>query len=141
MLELTEGILVEDREASLSVLTDLKQLGIKLAMDDFGTGFSSLNELHRFPLDAVKIDPSFVASITSAGAGSPVATAVLHMAHALGLLVVAEGVERVEQYDGLAELRCDQAQGLLLAAPGTPEEIEKQWLIAGHVEIDGRRRP
>jgi diguanylate cyclase (GGDEF)-like protein/PAS domain S-box-containing protein len=132
-LELTEGILVEDRETSLAVLTDLKELGLSLAMDDFGTGFSSLNELHRFPLDAVKIDPSFVASLDADGDGSPVATAVLHMAHALGLYVIAEGVEKRAQLDGLLELRCDLAQGELLAPPGPPDEIERRFLVPGRI--------
>jgi EAL domain-containing protein (putative c-di-GMP-specific phosphodiesterase class I) len=128
MLELTEGVLVEDRDASLEVLKQLKALGTQLAVDDFGTGFSSLNELHRFPLHAVKIDPSFVASLEADGGGSPVATAVLHMAHALGLVVVAEGVERSVQQEGLSALRCDAAQGNLYAPAGPPDEVESRWL-------------
>jgi diguanylate cyclase (GGDEF)-like protein len=130
VLELTEGVLIEDRDASLAVLRDLKALGAGLAIDDFGTGFSSLNELHRFPLDAVKIDPSFVASLQADGSGSPVATAVLHMAHALGLLVVAEGVESAGQHEGLQALQCDNAQGFHLARPAPPDELEDLWRAA-----------
>jgi diguanylate cyclase (GGDEF)-like protein/PAS domain S-box-containing protein len=130
VLELTEGILIEDRDASLALLNDLKSLGVRLAIDDFGTGFSSLNELHRFPLDTVKIDPSFVDSLEADGAGSPVVTAVLHMAHALGLRVVAEGVERADQHAGLQKLLCDQAQGFLFAVPAPPDELEERWLSA-----------
>jgi EAL domain-containing protein (putative c-di-GMP-specific phosphodiesterase class I) len=137
VLELTESVLIEDRDAALGILNDLKALGVHLAIDDFGTGFSSLSELHRFPLDTVKIDPSFVESLTSDGSGSPVATAVLHMAHALGLLVVAEGVERAEQLEGLRELQCDQAQGFLIARPAPAAELEDRWL---RVPAAGGRR-
>ncbi len=113
VLELTESILIDDREATLDVLEDLKALGVKLAIDDFGTGFSSLNYLHRFPVDIVKIDRSFVSNLQANGDGSPVATAVMHMAHALGLLAAAEGVEEAQQLAGLRQLGCDIAQGFL----------------------------
>jgi diguanylate cyclase (GGDEF)-like protein/PAS domain S-box-containing protein len=126
-LDLDERVLVEDRDTSYRVLSELKDLGVALSIDDFGTGFSSLNELHRFPLDAVKIDPSFVASLRADGHGSPVATAVLHMAHALELIVVAEGVERADQDAGLRALRCERAQGIYYAAPAAPDDLEPAW--------------
>ena len=126
-LELTEGALIAERDATLRVLAALKDIGVRLAIDDFGTGFSSLSELHRFPIDTVKIDRSFVKDLTADGTGSPVTTAVLHMAHALGLLVVAEGVERPEQHLGLRALQCDQAQGFLFARPGPPDELDRAW--------------
>jgi len=113
VLEITESILIDDREATLDVLTELKRLGILLAIDDFGTGFSSLNYLHRFPVDIVKIDHAFVTNIGPRGTGSPVATAILHMAHALGLTAAAEGVEDPGQLAGLRALGCDLAQGFL----------------------------
>jgi diguanylate cyclase (GGDEF)-like protein/PAS domain S-box-containing protein len=130
VLELTESILIDDRDATLDVLTDLKDLGVKLAIDDFGTGFSSLNYLHRFPVDIVKIDRTFVTNIQENGEGSPVATAVMHMAHALGLTAAAEGVEETHQLAGLRALNCDLGQGFLFAKARPPEEIE-QLLLSG----------
>lgn len=141
VLELTEGMLIEDRDAVVGVLRDLKALGVGLALDDFGTGFSSLNELHHFPLDAVKIHPSFVESLRADGSGSPVATAVLHMAHALGLLVVAEGVERSRQHAGLQILACDQAQGFHYARPAPPDELEATWMTAERPRAAGGTTP
>lgn len=120
VIELTESVLIDDRDATLETLIDLKALGVKLAIDDFGTGFSSLNYLHRFPVDIVKIDRSFVVNLQATGAGSPVATAILHMARALGVIAAAEGVEEPEQLAGLRVLDCDLAQGFLFteAVPG-----------------------
>ncbi len=128
VLELTESILIDDREATLDVLTDLKALGVKLAIDDFGTGFSSLNYLHRFPVDVVKIDRAFVTNIGPAGVGSPVATAILHMAHALGLTTAAEGVEDEGQLAGLRALGCDLAQGFLFARALPAEDLQRMLL-------------
>ncbi len=125
VLELTESILIDDREATLDVLEDLKALGVKLAIDDFGTGFSSLNYLHRFPVDIVKIDRSFVSNLQADGDGSPVATAVMHMAHALGLLAAAEGVEEEQQLAGLRVLDCDIAQGFLFAKGVPARDFEE----------------
>jgi EAL domain-containing protein (putative c-di-GMP-specific phosphodiesterase class I) len=128
MLELTEGSLIAERDATMRVMSELKDVGVRLAIDDFGTGFSSLSELHRFPVDTVKVDPSFVEDLTANGGGSPVTTAVLHMARALGLVVVAEGVERPEQHQGLRAMHCHLAQGFLFARPAPPDEIEREWL-------------
>lgn len=115
VLELAESVLIDDRDATLDVLTELKTIGVLLAIDDFGTGFSSLNYLHRFPVDIVKVDRTFVTNLRADGEGSPVATAIMHMAHALGLTVAAEGVEEAQQLDGLRVLGCDQAQGFLFS--------------------------
>jgi EAL domain-containing protein (putative c-di-GMP-specific phosphodiesterase class I) len=123
-LELTESILIDDAEATLEVLNELKALGVKLAIDDFGTGFSSLSYLHRFPVDIVKVDRTFVKDVQVTGDGSPVAAAVMHMSRALGLRTAAEGVEEPEQLDGLRALGCDLAQGFLFARPIPSEELE-----------------
>jgi diguanylate cyclase (GGDEF)-like protein/PAS domain S-box-containing protein len=123
VLELTESILIDDAEATLAVLQDLKQLGVKLAIDDFGTGYSSLSYLHRFPVDIVKIDRAFVEPLRADGEGSPVATAVLHMARALGLAAAAEGVEHPDQLAGLRAIGCDFAQGFLFARPVPADAI------------------
>jgi diguanylate cyclase (GGDEF)-like protein/PAS domain S-box-containing protein len=114
-LELTESILVEDADAALGVLRQLKALGVRLAIDDFGTGYSSLGYLHRFPFDIVKVDRQFVVPLDADGNGSAVATAVMHMARALGLATVAEGVEEPHQLAGVRALGCDQAQGFFFA--------------------------
>ena len=118
VLDLTEEVLMDDREATLDVLTDLKEIGVRLALDDFGTGFSSLNYLHRFPVDVVKVDRTFVTNLGPTGEGSPVATAIMNMAHALGLAAAAEGVESDDQLAGLRALGCDLAQGFRFAHPG-----------------------
>jgi diguanylate cyclase (GGDEF)-like protein/PAS domain S-box-containing protein len=120
VLELTESLLIDDSDAALAVLRQLKALGVQLAIDDFGTGYSSLGYLHRFPFDIVKVDREFVASLGPDGEGSAVAAAVMHMARALCLETVAEGVESAEQLDGLRALGCDMAQGFYFseAVPG-----------------------
>jgi len=111
VIELDESVLIDDREATLEVLTHLREMGIRIAIDDFGTGFSSLSYLHRFPVDIVKIDQSFVVNLQTDGSGSPVVTAIIHMAHALDIVAAAEGVEEPQQLAGLRELGCDRAQG------------------------------
>jgi diguanylate cyclase (GGDEF)-like protein/PAS domain S-box-containing protein len=125
LLELTESLLIEDRETTLELLTDLQDLGVKLAIDDFGTGFSSLNFLHRFPVDIVKIDRSFLKNLRADGSGSPVATATIDMAHALGLTTAAKGVEHDGQLAGLRVLDCDLAQGFLIAEALPADAMEE----------------
>jgi diguanylate cyclase (GGDEF)-like protein/PAS domain S-box-containing protein len=115
IVELDESVLSDDREATLDVLNQLRALGVKVAIDDFGTGFSSLSYLHRFPIDIVKIDPSFVVNLDSDGGGSPVVTAIVHMAHALDIIAAAEGVEQPHQLTALRQLGCDRAQGFLFS--------------------------
>jgi len=122
-LELTESVLIDDAEATLLILQQLKELGVKLAIDDFGTGYSSLSYLHRFPVDIVKIDRSFVTPLRADGSGSAVATAVMHMAKALSLTTCAEGVEEPEHLDALRALGCDWAQGFLFSKAVPSEEF------------------
>ncbi|MEZ5145067.1 MAG: EAL domain-containing protein [Acidimicrobiales bacterium] len=123
LLEVTESVLVDDAEAALGILGQLKALGVRLAIDDFGTGFSSLSYLHRFTVDIVKIDRSFVTPLGADGDGSPIAVAVMHMARALGLTTCAEGVETGDQLAGLRRLGCDWAQGFWFAEPLLSEEL------------------
>jgi EAL domain-containing protein (putative c-di-GMP-specific phosphodiesterase class I) len=104
-------------EATDAPLHRLKQFGLELAIDDFGTGYSSLSYLHRFPVGMVKLDKAFVHGITADGEGSPIARAVIQMAHALGITATAEGVESAEQLEGLRRLGCDWVQGFHLARP------------------------
>ncbi|HWI21515.1 MAG TPA: EAL domain-containing protein, partial [Baekduia sp.] len=116
-LELTETGPIRDDSVALRVLTDLKRRGVQLAVDDFGTGYSSLHALRCLPFDVVKIDRSFIESIHTSSRDSAMVAAVIDLAHALGLSVVAEGVEHQVQADLLTELGCDCAQGFHLAMP------------------------
>jgi diguanylate cyclase (GGDEF)-like protein/PAS domain S-box-containing protein len=135
--EITESILMDDVDLAISVLTDLRALGVRLAIDDFGTGYSSLGYLRRFPVDIVKLDRAFVAGLGSDTADDAIAAAVINLGHALGLSVIAEGVETEEQLTILRALRCDRAQGYLWSAPQTPEALA-QWIAAkpsGQLEL------
>jgi len=117
LLEITESVLMEESSAPDAVLESLHRLGPRLALDDFGTGYSSLSRLKRFPLDALKIDRAFVAGVHEDTDDAAIVKATIDMAHAIGLLVVAEGVETAAQRDALRALGCDRAQGFLLARP------------------------
>ena len=123
VLEVTEGILVEDADRAMSVLGDLKALGVRLALDDFGTGYCSLSYLQRFPIDIVKIDQTFVANLGHDPVGSAIAASVTSLAHVLGMTVTAEGVETEEQRDEVVAIGCDLAQGFLYARPLTSLEL------------------
>ena len=117
VLELTESVLMDEVSEAAPVLRHLKEAGVQIAIDDFGTGYSSLSYLHRFPVDQVKLDRSFVAGINADGEGSPIARAVINMAHALNISVTAEGVETEAQMLGLRELGCERAQGFFFGRP------------------------
>jgi EAL domain-containing protein (putative c-di-GMP-specific phosphodiesterase class I) len=114
-LELTESILVRDAEDALQRLHALSRLGVRLAIDDFGTGYSSLGYLKRFPLDKLKIDRSFISGLPTAESDAAIVRAILQMADALGLKVVAEGVETEAQRAFLQACGCDGFQGWLYA--------------------------
>jgi len=116
-LEITESALVGDAESTLEVLTRLKDFGIRIELDDFGTGYSSLTYLRRFPIDAVKIDRSFVSGLVTSPEDSAIVGAVISMGRSLGLHVIAEGVETSAQAEELAALGCGLAQGFLFARP------------------------
>jgi diguanylate cyclase (GGDEF)-like protein len=115
--ELTESMLMADPEAAVATLKELKGLGMRLSVDDFGTGYSSLAYLKRFPLDALKIDRTFVRDLPGDTDDAAITRAVIGLAHSLGLAVVAEGVETVEQLRVLEEYGCDQIQGYYIARP------------------------
>ena len=120
-LELTESVLMEDSALTISILGSLRTLGVRIAIDDFGTEYSSLAYLRRFPVDTLKIDQSFVRSMQSDDtADETLIVAIVAMAHALGILTVAEGVETEEQADRVSSLGCDEAQGYLFSARCPP---------------------
>ena len=128
-LELTEGMLMERTESIVATLRDLKALGVRLAIDDFGTGYSSLSYVHRFPIDSLKIDRSFVSSMGPNGEGSVIVRAIIDLAHNLHLDVIAEGVETDEQWANLRTLGCDYGQGFLFSRPVDAESARA--LLAG----------
>ena len=122
-LELTESMLIENDQHAEETLNDLKKLGISIAIDDFGTGYSSLSYLHRFPIDALKIDRSFVWNMNRSDSDLAIVVAIIAMAHSLKLKVVAEGVETDAQLSALKKNGCEIIQGYLLGKPTTAEHI------------------
>ncbi|MGO9559259.1 MAG: putative bifunctional diguanylate cyclase/phosphodiesterase [Acidimicrobiales bacterium] len=123
MLEITESALMTEPEDALGVLRRLKNLGVRLAIDDFGTGFSSLSYLRKFPLDCLKIDKSFVDDLTTSPEDAVIVASVVSLAHALGLEVVAEGVEDENQLAALEATACDMFQGFLYSPALEPAEF------------------
>ena len=125
ILEVTESVLMENPEQVISALTEFRTLGIRISVDDFGTGYSSLNHLQEFPADVLKIDKSFVDKLNVSEPGaSAVVVSIIGLAHSLSLEVVAEGIEREDQFDRLIELDCDYGQGYLMARPLDREKSE-----------------
>lgn len=126
-LEITENVVMKDAEKSVATLHALKRLGLQISVDDFGTGYSSLSYLRRFPVDALKIDKSFVRDIARDADSAAIVKAVISLAHILNLRVIAEGVEDDEQYAFLKENACDEVQGYLFGKPMTVEDFTA-WL-------------
>ncbi|MEP6943402.1 MAG: EAL domain-containing protein [Betaproteobacteria bacterium] len=122
-LEITEGLLIEDPKAASEVLSKLKALGVHVAIDDFGLGYSSLSYLKHFPLDSLKIDRGFVRGLSIDPDDAAIARAIIALAHSLELKVVAEGVETTQQLAFLREHKCDVVQGYLYGAPVGAEEM------------------
>ncbi len=116
-LELTESVILGANDNELSQLAELRELGLKLAIDDFGTGYSSLSYLTRFPVDALKIDRSFIRDVPGLPEKEAIARAIIAMGQSLGLRVIAEGVETQEQLEFLRALRCEEQQGFLMGRP------------------------
>ena len=123
-LEVTESMLVDTPAGGIEMLRRLKEVGIRLSLDDFGTGYSSLAYLRQFPIDALKIDKSFVDQIDSGPQGSAIVDAVIALAHRLGLTVVAEGVETAAQQAHLRRQGCDELQGFALGRPMSAAAFE-----------------
>ena len=124
-LELTESSIMSNAEATIDVLTRLQTMGVTISIDDFGTGFSSLSYLKRLPIDALKIDQSFVRDVSTDQDDAALVMAIITLAHNLRLRVVAEGVETEEQWRFLHLLRCDEIQGFVFSKPLPPDALER----------------
>lgn len=137
-LELTESLLVDDLELTISKMASLKDLGLCFSLDDFGTGYSSLSYLKRLPLDQIKIDQSFVRDIIKDANDDSIVRTIIALGQSLGLAVIAEGVETAAQRDFLASHGCLAYQGYFFSRP-LPQEVLGSFLqgkqLAGHVSL------
>ena len=133
VLEMTEHVIMHDTERAIGKLDELKDLGVQLAVDDFGTGFSSLSYLRNFPIDILKIAKPFLDGIPQGDQETALVRGIIELGRNLDLKVVAEGIERPEQLATLREMRCDLLQGHLVARPQGAERIERllQTLASG----------
>jgi diguanylate cyclase (GGDEF)-like protein/PAS domain S-box-containing protein len=138
VVEMTERTLMTHTETSKARLDELKALGVRLSVDDFGTGYSSLSYLRGFPIDAIKIAKPFLDGVPDGDQETALVRGIIELGHNLDLEVVAEGVERTEQWETLREMGCDVAQGYLLARPQGAERIEK--LLDG-IRLNGAAKP
>ncbi|WP_236715562.1 two-component system response regulator [Pseudomonas sp. BMS12] len=135
-LEITEGVLAHDIGEAAKLLAELKRLGVSIAIDDFGTGYSSLTYLKRLPIDVLKIDQGFVRDMLTDSSDAAIIEAIVRMGQALGLALVAEGVEQQAQADKLQELGCQTLQGYLYCRPMPFAELQ-QLLSGGTVKVVG----
>jgi EAL domain-containing protein (putative c-di-GMP-specific phosphodiesterase class I) len=132
-LEVAEMVLMDEPEANIQVIHRLRDLGVRVQMDDFGTGSSSLSYLNRFRVDTLKIDRSFISRVGAPGEKAAMVQAMITLARELGIKVIAEGVETKQQSEKLLMLNCEQAQGYLYSQPLTPEAAEALL----QAEVDG----
>jgi EAL domain-containing protein (putative c-di-GMP-specific phosphodiesterase class I) len=136
-LEITEGVLMADPGRALSTIRQLEDLGLSLSLDDFGTGYSSLTNLRRLPVNEIKIDRSFVRRMDVNSDDATIVRSIIDLGAALGLRVVAEGVETRQTWQRLGDMGCDEAQGWYLAQ-SLPVEAATTWL-RDHVTGNGHR--
>jgi EAL domain-containing protein (putative c-di-GMP-specific phosphodiesterase class I) len=129
VLEITENVLVLNEDDVLSTLNQLAALGVVIAIDDFGSGYSSLGYLSKLPIAMLKIDRSFVQGIDRGPEEGAVAQAIIRLGHALDLQIVAEGIETQDQLAELQRLQCPLGQGFLLGRPAPPETIELREVV------------
>jgi diguanylate cyclase (GGDEF)-like protein/PAS domain S-box-containing protein len=131
MLEMTESVMIDRDDKTLTVLHELRRLGVRLGVDDFGTGYSSLSYLHRFPIDVIKIDRSFVERLTGEGDEASLAGSIVRIAHGLRVTTVAEGIEDGAQLRALRTMGCDHGQGYHFARPMSGADFERYIADAG----------
>jgi diguanylate cyclase (GGDEF)-like protein len=138
-LEVTEGVFIQDAERAVIVLKTLKDIGVTLALDDFGTGYSSLTQILSYPVDTIKVDRTYIADLAPDTTSETLVTAVVDLAHGLGMTVVSEGVETLDQYNELARLGADECQGFYFARPMPAHSINT--LLNSGSAHDGTRLP
>jgi len=131
-LELTESAIMENAERAIQMLSQIKETGVQLSIDDFGTGYSSLSYLHRFPIDLLKVDRSFVSAMEENSENGEIVRTVIALAKALRLKVVAEGIESIHQFHQLRILNCEYGQGYLFSKPQKVADIESLLADEGH---------
>jgi diguanylate cyclase (GGDEF)-like protein len=139
-LELTEGVIISDADLAERSIMDLRALGVRMALDDFGCGYSSLIYLRRFAFDKIKIDRAFLESMEPHGESAIIVESIVSLGRALGLTVTAEGIETVEQSEFLQSVGCDELQGFLFAKPLTVAEIDQKYAESAAAEPAGGRR-
>ncbi len=132
-IEITESVVLEESEGNSSTLNMLRDMGVRISMDDFGTGYSSLRTLHNFPFDKIKIDRSFIQTISMSGGAGPIVKAAVQLATDLNILVTAEGVETAEQLEILRSIKCSQVQGYFLGKP-----MERSQVLTYLADEEGR---
>jgi len=137
-LEITESLVMQDIDFTVSILRELQKMGIKISMDDFGTGYSSLGSLMYFPLHILKIDQSFIRNLTTNQSNEAIVTSVISLAHGLDLKVIAEGVETLEQLEFLRSVKCDAVQGYFLSRP-LSAEAATQFCLERTARLDQKR--
>jgi diguanylate cyclase (GGDEF)-like protein/PAS domain S-box-containing protein len=137
-IEITESLVMQFPERAAQILERLKELGVGLACDDFGTGYSSLSTLRKLPFDTLKIDKSFIEADAADERASIILQAIMSMAHALGLTIVAEGIENQEQVDRLGELACDLGQGFFIGPPMTARQVNDALAGLPYASASGR---
>ena len=140
ILELTESAVVENFEVASETLQKLRWMSVQLAMDDFGTGQSSLSSLSRLPLDILKIDQSFVARLDQDAEGRAIVYAIISLATALGVRVTGEGIETASQLSTLIELDCNHGQGFLLGRPVPADELAAMIQTGNTTEVTAAAR-
>jgi EAL domain-containing protein (putative c-di-GMP-specific phosphodiesterase class I) len=127
-LEITEGVIIRHADSAASRFSRLKSMGVQLYLDDFGKGYSSLNYLHRFPMDILKIDRSFTSRIEEAEGNLAIVRAIVTLAHQLGMEVVADGIQTAEQRAKLHNLGCEYGQGFFFSEPVSADGAENLLL-------------
>ncbi|HJZ80450.1 MAG TPA: EAL domain-containing protein, partial [Pyrinomonadaceae bacterium] len=135
-LEITESAVMDNADMAARLLKRLKALGVQLSIDDFGTGYSSLGYLHRFPLNTLKIDRSFVGRIGEAAENMEIVRAIVSLAENMGMDVVAEGVETLSQLAQLRKLNCQYGQGYLFSRPVDAESVNAMLAKGPHWQAD-----
>jgi len=128
VLEVTESVMMEAFGHELALLTDLREYGVSIAMDDFGTGYSSLAALKKLPIENLKIDRTYIQGLPEDDEDRSITTTIIQMAAALGLAVIAEGVETQAQLEFLKSLGCEEAQGYLISRPLPADQVDR-WLV------------